>query len=114
MRPQNGRPPPRDAGGDLSNERIGNRLDNKSIAQESGPQLRPASPEIIAALDELKLDYISEALDFVASFAMSGREAARRRNRELLRLHAGQARLALDAVFEVEGELGKADTGAGV
>jgi hypothetical protein len=104
LHPQTGeRPPPRYASDGLSTERLGNRLDYNLTAQDSAQQ-------IVAALDRLRLDYLSEALGFVASFATSAREAARRGTSELLRLHTGQARLGLEAALEVETELGLVET----
>ena len=75
MRPQNGgRPPPRYAGDGLPIERLPDRLDDNPTAQDSAPQPPEASRDITAAPDQLRLDYVGEALDFVARLATSGRE----------------------------------------
>jgi hypothetical protein len=58
--------------------------------------------KIVAAVDQLRHDY--EAFGF--SFATLAREAARRGNPELLKLHIYQTKTALDPAFEVEAELG--------
>jgi hypothetical protein len=62
--------------------------------------------DAVAAIDELRFDYIAEALDFAASYAVSAREAARRRSQDLLKLHTDQAKKALHSALEVESELG--------
>jgi hypothetical protein len=75
MRPQNGgRPSPRNAGDGLPIERLPDRLDDNPTAQDSAPQPPEASPDITATLDQLRLGYVGEALDFVTSLATSGRE----------------------------------------
>ena len=75
MRPQNGgRPPPRNAGDGLPIERLPDRLDDNPTAQHSAPQPPGASPDITDALGQLRLDYVGDALDFVACLATSGRE----------------------------------------
>lgn len=65
-----------------------------------------APSSAVDAVDLLRFDFLVETLDVAASFAVSAREAARRGNPELLRLHAGQARQAVDAALEVVAELG--------
>jgi hypothetical protein len=64
------------------------------------------APGGAAALDALRFDYIVEALGYVASYAISAQEAARRGNAVLLEVHARQARLALVSALEVRRELG--------
>jgi hypothetical protein len=46
----------------------------------------PPSPEAIAECDELVLDELFRAFDLIESYAISGKEAARRGDREEIRL----------------------------
>ena len=111
MLPQNGRrPPPRDAGDDLPNEQPTKALDH-GCNDNTAPS-QDAPPSVVDAVDLARFDYLAEVLDYAASYAVSAREAARRGNHELLRLHVNQAKMAVDAAAEVEAELGSLDTAA--
>jgi hypothetical protein len=95
-----GRPPPRDAEDGLPPERPAKELCSDDSRARTSRQ--PSA----AALDHLRFDCVGEMLDLLASFAVSGREAARRGSPERLRLHCGQAKRALAEALEVEAQLG--------
>jgi hypothetical protein len=63
-----------------------------------------APPSLTDALDYGRFAYLAEA--FLASLAVSAREAARRHNASLLEVHAKQARMALIEALEFRRSLG--------
>ena len=75
--------------------------DGSTTTPPPGPQ-----PALLATLDALRFDYIAELFGYVASYAISAQEAARRGNAALLEVHAKQARLALISALETRRELG--------
>lgn len=79
--------------------------DGSTTTPPPGPLVAP-----LAALDGLRFEYLVEAFGYVASFAASAQEVARRGNRELLEVHAKQARLALVSAREVRREFGSGKT----
>jgi hypothetical protein len=61
-----------------------NPTDNPAL---SGLQVHAGpSPEAMAACDEFVLDELASAFDLIESYAISGKEAARRRDRDEVRL----------------------------
>jgi hypothetical protein len=68
------------------------------------------SPDAVVALDALRFDYIAELFGYVASYAPSAQESARRGNVTLLEAHAKQDRLALVSALETRRELGSGPT----
>lgn len=58
--------------------------------------------DVAAALDVLRFKYLIEVFGYLASFALSPQEAARRGNAALVEVHSRQARAALMSVLEVQ------------
>lgn len=65
--------------------------------------------DVAAALDGVRFEYLADVFGYVASFALSAQEAARRGNAALVEVHARQARVALLSALEVRRELGSAE-----
>lgn len=65
--------------------------------------------DIAAALDGLRFEFLTEVFGYLASFALSAQEAARRGNAVLVEVHARQARAALMSALEVRRELVSAE-----
>ncbi len=78
--------------------------DGSNTTPPPGPQAA-----LLATLDALRFDYIAELFGYVASYAISAQEAARRGNSALLEVHAKQARLALISTLETRRELGSSE-----
>jgi hypothetical protein len=69
---------------------------------------RAPSPAARALVDELKLDFVTEAAGHAAVYARRAASAARRRDRLGLHVRLRQARLCLKAAVEMlDGEAGK-------
>ena len=65
-------------------------------------KVSPASPEAVAAADEFLLDELCHAFELVRSYAVSGLEAARRGDRDEIRL---RLRVQLRDVFRYAVEM---------
>jgi hypothetical protein len=101
------RPAPEARGGEHSEAGA-----NVCVAADDGSTTTPPpGPQValLASLDGLRFEYLVEAFGYVASFAASAQEAARRGNSALLEVHAKRARLALVSALEIRRELGGAD-----
>lgn len=74
------RPPPYHAGSDPPLEQLGRRLYANSTLEDQTRQTsgEGAPSDAAAVLDDLRLDYIAEVLDFAADYPASAREAAHR------------------------------------
>lgn len=66
--------------------------------------------DVAAALDALRFEFLTEVFGYLASFALSAQQAARRSNAALVEFHARQARVALLSALEVRRDLGSAES----
>jgi hypothetical protein len=84
-------------------------LDRNRFPSASPITLEQAPGDVAAALDGLRFEYLAEVFGYVASFALSAQEAARRSNGALVEVHARQVRVALLSALEVRRELVSAE-----